>query len=184
MSGLTAIINISFKDKFVESVSQEREEASNPSVHDMWPSLALVFSPLVRHVEVWHCGPGWCSCSRKVPELNSHVEIAPPPPPSPASKLSILWTLSSYCVHCLCTQLLGDIWEAMSLPAQKDHPCHCCSFSPDHYRVCRATFRRHSARAGCLLLRNHKLLQLFHSSHYVVWGRVGQEVRVCHTFTR
>lgn len=96
-----------------------------------------VIFPLVRHIEVWHCGSGWCCCSRKVPEPNSHVAFVPLFRNFPSSLTS-----SSYCVHCLCWNPAAlETFEkpCPSLLGQKDRPCHCCSFSPDHYWVCAET---------------------------------------------
>lgn len=130
-------LSVSFKDKFVENISKEREEASCLLLHDMWPSVAVSDFPLGATywgVTLWI----WVVLLQ---QEGARAELSCGICPS-VSKLSLLWTNNSYCVHCLCWDPAAlETFErpCPSLLAQKDRPCHCCSFSPDHYWVCAET---------------------------------------------
>lgn len=103
----------------------------------MWPSVAVSDFPLGATywgVTLWI----WVVLLQ---QEGARAELSCGICPS-VSKLSLLWTNSSYCVHCLCWNPAAlETFErpCPSLLAQKDRPCHCCSFSPDHYWVCAET---------------------------------------------
>lgn len=175
---LKATLSVSFKDKFVENISKEREEASCLLLHDMWPSVAISdFFPLVRHIEVWHCGSGWCCCSRKVPEPNSHVAFVPLFRNFPSSEP----TAATVCIVCAGIQLHWRHLRGHALPClpKKTVPV-IAAHSP---QIIIESVPRHfqtslNLSRLPLLLRNCSRLRLFQLS------RFGQEVQFYQGFTR
>lgn len=140
----------------------------------LWPSVIF---PLVRHIEVWHCGSGWCCCSRKVPEPNSHVAFVPLFRNFPSSEP----TAATVCIVCAGIQLHWRHLRGRALPClpKKTVPV-IAAHSP---QIIIESVPRHfqtslNLSRLPLLLRNRSRLRLFQLS------RFGQEVQFYQGFTR
>lgn len=160
----------------MENISKEREEASCLLLHDMWPSVAISDFPLGATywgVTLWI----WVVLLQ---QEGARAEVSCGICPS-VSKLSLLWTNSSYCVHCLCCQLHWRHLRGHALPClpKKTVPV-IAAHSP---QIIIESVPRHfqtslNLSRLPLLLRNCSRLRLFQLS------RFGQEVQFYQGFTR
>lgn len=146
---LKATLSVSFKDKFVENISKEREEASCLLLHDMWPSVAISdFSPWcdILRCDIVDLGgaaaAGRCQSRTLMWHLSLCFETFPPL--NQQQLLCALFVLESSCI--------GDIWEAMPFLACPKRPSLSLLLILPRslLSLCRDTFRHHSTWADCL----------------------------------